>query len=91
MTKDQLIDTMAQTAGIAKTQANKALDSFIETVKTTLKKGDTLTLTGFGTFKTSKRSARQGINPKTGEKIQIKAAIVPKFSAGKTLKDAFKK
>jgi DNA-binding protein HU-beta len=87
MNKAELIDQIAKNAGITKTQANDALDAFTGTVTTTLKKGDTVTLVGFGTFSVSQRAARTGRNPQTGETIKIKAAKVPKFKAGKDFKD----
>ncbi|MDR3681125.1 MAG: HU family DNA-binding protein [Flavipsychrobacter sp.] len=83
MNKAELIDAMAKDSGITKTQANEALDSFTNAVVTTLKKGDRVTLVGFGTFSVSDRSARNGRNPQTGEVIKIKARKVPKFKAGK--------
>jgi DNA-binding protein HU-beta len=88
MTKAELIDKMASDADISKAAAGKALDSFIEGIKKTLKKGDTVTLVGFGTFSVSKRAARKGRNPQTGETIKIKASKAPKFKAGKAFKDA---
>ncbi len=88
MKKNELIEKMSNDAGISKVAAEKALAAFTDSVKGTLKKGDKLTLVGFGTFSTSKRSARTGRNPKTGETIQIKASTVAKFKAGKALKDA---
>ncbi len=90
MTKGDLIDKMAKDADISKAAAGKALDSFIESVKKTLKKGDKVVLVGFGTYSLSKRKARKGRNPQTGAIITIKAAKVPKFTAGKGLKDAVK-
>jgi DNA-binding protein HU-beta len=83
MNKAELIDKIAKDSGITKTQANEALDSFTNAVVTTLKKGDRVTLVGFGTFSVSERSARNGRNPQTGEVIKIKARKVPKFKAGK--------
>ncbi len=83
MNKAELIDKLAKDAGISKTQANDALDSFTNTVVSSLKKGDRVTLVGFGTFSVSERSARNGRNPQTGETIKIKARKVPKFKAGK--------
>jgi len=83
MNKAELIDKLASDAGITKTQANDALDSFTNTVVASLKKGDRVTLVGFGTFSVSERSARNGRNPQTGEVIKIKARKVPKFKAGK--------
>jgi len=83
MNKAELVEAIAAKAGITKTQANEALDGFTETVIKTLKKGDRVTLVGFGTFSVSERSARNGRNPQTGEVIKIKARKVPKFKAGK--------
>lgn len=88
MTKDQLVEMMAQKADISKKAAGDALDAFVEAVTSALQKGDKLALTGFGTFSTSKRAARAGVNPKTGAKIKIPAMRVAKFKAGKSLKDA---
>lgn len=83
MNKADLIDKIAKDSGITKTQANEALDSFTNSVVSSLKKGDRVTLVGFGTFSVSERSARNGRNPQTGEVIKIKARKVPKFKAGK--------
>ncbi len=83
MNKAELIDKIAKDSGITKAQANDALDSFTNGVVATLKKGDRVTLVGFGTFSVSERSARNGRNPQTGEVIKIKARKVPKFKAGK--------
>jgi|SRR5690606_7199824 len=83
MNKAELIDVIAKEAGLTKTQANEAIDSFTSAVVGALKKGDRVTLVGFGTFSVSERSARSGRNPKTGEVIKIKAKKVPKFKAGK--------
>ncbi|MBC8455831.1 HU family DNA-binding protein [bacterium] len=88
MKKNELIEKMSNDACISKAAAAKALASFTESVKSALKKGNKIALVGFGTFSTSKRSARTGRNPKTGETIQIKASTVAKFKAGKALKDA---
>lgn len=88
MNKSELVDQMANDAGITKAAAGKALDSFTNTVTKALKKGDKLSLIGFGTFSVSKRAARKGRNPQTGETIQIKASKVARFKAGKGLKDA---
>jgi DNA-binding protein HU-beta len=90
MTKADLIDKMAKDADISKAAAGKALDSLIDGVTRALKKGDKLALVGFGTFSVGKRKARTGRNPQTGAAIKIPARKVPKFSAGKTLKDAIK-
>ena len=85
MNKGELITKVSEDAGITKTQANDALDSFIEAVTKTLKGGGKVTLVGFGTFSVSKRSARNGRNPQTGAIIKIKARKVAKFKAGKEL------
>jgi DNA-binding protein HU-beta len=85
MNKSDLITKIADEAGITKTQANGALDAFTEAVAKTLKKGDKVTLVGFGTFSVTKRAARNGRNPKTGAAIKIKAKKVAKFKAGKEL------
>ncbi len=88
MNKSDLIDAIAKSSDISKAAAGRALDATVDTIKKALKKGDTVSLVGFGTFKVGKRAARNGRNPRTGATIKIKAAKVPKFSAGKGLKDA---
>lgn len=88
MTKAELIAAMAGSAGISKAGAEKALNGFIDAIKKSLKKGSKVALTGFGTFGVSNRKARVGRNPQTGAQIKIKATKVPKFTAGKTLKQA---
>lgn len=88
MNKAELIDAMAKDANISKAQARAALDSFIDNVTNTLKKGDKVTLVGFGTFSSSRREARTGRNPQTGETIQIAAKTVAKFKPGKALGDS---
>ncbi len=88
MNKSELIDVIAQRAEISKASAGKALDATIEAVKQALKGDDTVTLVGFGSFYVGERAARSGRNPRTGKSIKIKAAKVPKFRAGKGLKDA---
>ena len=85
MNKADLIAKVSEDAGITKTQANAALDSFVEAATKTLKSGGKVTLVGFGTFSVSKRSARNGRNPQTGETIKIKARKVARFKAGKEL------
>jgi len=85
MNKAELISKLADDAGITKTQANAALDSFVAAVTKTLKGGGKVTLVGFGTFSVSKRAARNGRNPQTGAVIKIKAKKVAKFKAGKEL------
>jgi len=86
--KSELIDAIADGADISKASAGKALDSVIEAVTGALKKGDQVSLVGFGTFSVKHRPARSGRNPQTGKEIQIAAANVPGFKAGKSLKDA---
>ena len=88
MNKSELVDAIAKSADISKAAAARSLDATVDTIKKALKKGDTVSLVGFGTFKVGKRAARNGRNPRTGATIKIKAAKVPKFSAGKGLKDA---
>ena len=90
MTKGELIDAVASGAGLTKADAGRAVDAAIGAIKKTLKKNQKVTIVGFGTFSVSKRKARIGRNPQTGEEIQIPAARVPKFRAGKGLKDAVK-
>lgn len=88
MNKTELIDNIAKQADISKAAAGRALDALVGSIKTTLKKGGTVTLVGFGTFAVGKRAARSGRNPRTGATIKIKAAKIPKFRPGKALKDA---
>ncbi|WP_026960632.1 nucleoid-associated protein HU-beta [Aliagarivorans taiwanensis] len=88
MNKAQLVDKIAEGADISKAAAGRALDSLIEAVADSLKEGDSVALVGFGTFQVKERSARTGRNPQTGQEIQIAAANVPSFKAGKALKDA---
>ncbi len=91
MKKDDLVEALYTGANLpTKKQAGEIVDWFFATITNALKKGDEVGITGFGTFKVVKRAARQGVNPKTGEKIQIKAANKPKFTAGKLLKEAVK-
>ena len=85
MNKAELISKIAEDAGVTKSQANEALDSFIEAVTKTLKGGGKVTLVGFGTFPVTKRAARNGRNPQTGAVIKIKAKKVARFKAGKEL------
>lgn len=88
MTKSELVDAVAEKAGLKKKEAEGAIKAFIEAVTGTLKKGDKLSLVGFGTFSVQKRAARTGKNPQTGKALKIAAATVPKFKPGQTLKDA---
>ena len=86
MNKSQLIEAVAADSGLTKADAGRAIDSFVGTVSKTLKKGDEVAITGFGKFSVVKRAARQGVNPRTGERVKIKASKAPKFTAGATLK-----
>lgn len=91
MTKAEIVAKMAKDVRMPKTKAEKAIESFVEAVSGALKKGKSVTLVGFGTFGVAKRKARMGRNPQTGASIKIAAAKVPKFKAGKALKDAVRK
>lgn len=88
MNKNELIEHIAKKAEISKAAAGRSVDALIGAVRTTLKKGGSVTLVGFGTFAVGKRAARTGRNPRTGAVIKIKKANVPKFRPGKALKDA---
>jgi len=91
MKKDGLVEAVIKAAGIeTKKQAGEAVDAVFDTIVKTLSRGEEVAITGFGSFRVAKRAARMGINPKTGEKIQIAASIKPKFRAGKVLKEAVK-
>ena len=91
MQKSDIVEKMAADAGISKAAADRALRSLIDSITQTLKKGERISLVGFGTFSVSKRAARMGRNPKTGESIRIKASNAPRFVAGKTLRDSVNK
>jgi DNA-binding protein HU-beta len=88
MNKTQLIDAMAADSGLSKADSSRAVESLIGAVTKSLKKGDEVSITGFGKFSVVKRAARQGVNPRTGEKVKIKASKAPKFSPGASLKQA---
>ena len=88
MNKSELIDHIAQQADISKAAASRALEAAIDAITDTLKKGDSVSLVGFGTFVATEREARTGRNPRTGVAIKIVKAKVPKFRPGKALKDA---
>ncbi|MBA4742527.1 MAG: HU family DNA-binding protein [Azoarcus sp.] len=90
MNKSELVDAIAAQADISKAAAGRALDAAVDAVRKALKKNDTVTLVGFGTFYVGTRAERNGRNPRTGKSIRIKAARIPKFRAGKGLKDAVK-
>jgi DNA-binding protein HU-beta len=91
MNKSELVDAIANGSGVTKADAGRVLDMFMSTVTQVLKRGDQVVLPGFGSFSTSKRSARVGRNPKTGQQINIKASTIAKFKAGKGLKEAVDK
>ena len=90
MTKQDFVAAVAERAGMSKSDAGAAVDAVLDTITDALSKGESVTFTGFGKFSTSHRAARQGVNPRTGEKVQIAATTVPKFSAGSQLKAAVK-
>jgi len=88
MTKENLIEAIVAKLGCSKAEAGRSLEAVLDAITTSLSKGENVTITGFGTFSARKRAARMGVNPKTGEKIHIPAMTVPKFKAGKSLKEA---
>ncbi len=88
MTKAEFVGKMAEKTGAKKTDVEKAVNAFLETITETLKSGDKIAFTGFGSFEVTERAARQARNPQTGETMTIKATKAPKFKAGKALKDA---
>ena len=90
MTKAELVDRMARGAGITKRAAETALNACLNSIRDSLRSGRKVTLVGFGTFSVTRRAARNGRNPQTGEVIRIKASRVPRFRAGKALKNAVK-
>ena len=90
VTKQDFVDAVADRAGMSKRDAGAAVDAMLDTITDALKNGDSITFTGFGKFSTSARAARMGVNPRTGEKVQIAATTVPKFTAGSALKSAVK-
>jgi DNA-binding protein HU-beta len=88
LNKQDIIEQIAQAAEVSKSAAERAVDALVAAIKTSLKKGDMVTMVGFGTFYVGARKAREGRNPRTGAALKIPAAKVPKFRAGKALKDA---
>ena len=90
MTKQEFVKAVAQRSGLADRDAQKAVDAFLDTITETLKGGGDVSFTGFGKFSAANRAARQGVNPRTGERVEIAATTVPKFSAGSQLKAAVK-
>ena len=87
MNKTELVAAIADEAGLSKKDAEKAVNAFVDVVKAQLKKDDKVQLVGFGTFEVTKRAARKGRNPQTGDEMKIKASKAPKFKAGKAFKD----
>ena len=90
MTKSEFVDQVAAESGLAKGDAGNAVDAVLQVIEDTLKRGGEISFTGFGKFSVADRGARQGVNPQTGERIQISASRVPRFSAGSALKKAVK-
>lgn len=90
MNKTELVDAVAQATDLSKVAAGKAVDAVLATVSKSLRSGETVVLTGFGTFSVRERPARTGHNPKTGQAMEIKASKTPVFKAGKTLRDGIK-
>jgi DNA-binding protein HU-beta len=90
LTKADFIDRVASKSGLSKRDATKAVDAFLDSVTDALKSGDSVTFTGFGKFSPQRRQERQGVNPRTGQRVTIPAATVPKFSAGSALKQALR-
>ena len=90
MTKQEFIQEVARKSGLSSRDADKAVDAFMETVTETLKSRDSINFTGFGKFSAADRAARQGVNPRTGERITIPGGKVPRFSAGSALKTKVK-
>lgn len=90
MTKSEFVDRVADQAGIGKNEATKAVDATLSVIEETLSRGGEVSFTGFGKFTVAERGARQGVNPQTGERIEIAASKVPRFSAGSALKSAVK-
>jgi DNA-binding protein HU-beta len=90
VTKSELVDQVADRAGLTKADAARAVDAVVATVEDALRRGSDVTVSGFGKFHVSHRGARMGVNPRTGERIQIAASRVPRFTAGSGLKSAVK-
>ena len=90
MTKSEFVDQVAAESGLSKGDAGNAVDAMLQVIEDTLKRGGEINFTGFGKFAVADRGARQGVNPQTGERIQIAASRVPRFSAGSALKKAVK-
>ena len=90
MTKQEFVEQVASKSGLSRSEASKAVDAMLDSITDALKSGQDVSFTGFGKFSASQRKARQGVNPRTGEKVNIPATTVPKFTAGSQLKSAVK-
>ena len=90
MTKSEFVDRVASKSGLSRRDAGKAVDAFLDSIQESLARGESVSFTGFGKFSAQQRGARTGVNPRTGERVEIAAATVPKFSAGSCLKNALK-
>jgi DNA-binding protein HU-beta len=90
VTKSEFVEQVSSESGLSKSDATKAVDAVLQVIEDTLKRGSEVSFTGFGKFSVADRGARQGVNPQTGERIQIPASKVPRFSAGSALKKAVK-
>jgi DNA-binding protein HU-beta len=90
LTKSEFVDQVASESGLQKNDASKAVDAVLEVIEETLKRGGEVNFTGFGKFSVAERGARQGVNPQTGQRIEISATRVPRFSAGSALKKSIK-
>ena len=90
MTKQEFVGRVAEKSGLSARDAGKAVEAFLESIQEALRSGETVNFTGFGKFTTADRKARTGVNPRTGERVDIAAARVPRFSAGSALKNAIK-
>ena len=90
MTKQEFVDQVSSSSGLGKKEAGDAVDAVLNVIQETLSRGGEISFTGFGKFSVADRGARQGVNPQTGERIQIAASRVPRFSAGSALKNAVK-
>ena len=90
MTKQEFVEQVASKSGLSRSEASKAVDAMLDSITDALRSGQDVSFTGFGKFSASSRKARQGVNPRTGEKVSIPATTVPKFTAGSQLKTAVK-
>ncbi len=90
VSKSEFVDRVASKSGLSKRDAGRAVDAFLDSIQESLQQGEAVSFTGFGKFSAQQRGARQGVNPRTGEKVTIQAATVPKFSPGSGLKNALR-